>query len=385
MVITLILAKTMTSLKYSRIVLLCKTGLQYKIELDRMSEDISSIWLKVGGRGRKSLLIGGVYREHTLIKQPDPNTSNEKVQQERRWFKFIDQWKAASGCGPCMVIGDINLDLQKWMDPSPFQENMVDAVKNEITTRNVHQMIRGPTRFWVGVQPSLLDHCWSNMPEKIFNIKNMTRGTGDHNVISLSYRLSGSITSKMETRGRDRRNFCEEEFKRRLNLVNWEPVFNAQNADVATYEFESRFIQILEELAPMRKTQPRRRRTDWISQRTKKIMKDWDTARDTAVGSNQVEDCNIYKELRNNCNKKVKSDRRENLKEKYENLNKNKDSKGLFRLTKQKMGWKAGGSPEAFLVDGRMMSNPKKMADLQVLHYQNKIKNQIDEVTSNSC
>ena len=44
----LIKAKTVTRLGYSRIVLLCKVGIKYRLESERMEDNVSSIWVKVG-------------------------------------------------------------------------------------------------------------------------------------------------------------------------------------------------------------------------------------------------------------------------------------------------------------------------------------------------
>ena len=88
-------AKTTVGLGYSRIVLLCKAGLQYTVELDRMEGDISSIWIKLGGRVRRGVRVWGVYREHTLVRQQEPNDFGESHQQEYRWKKFVKQWVTA--------------------------------------------------------------------------------------------------------------------------------------------------------------------------------------------------------------------------------------------------------------------------------------------------
>ena len=54
-------ANTVLSLGYSRLVLLTKIGLVYTVEERRMEEGISTIWIRVGGMGRKAVLICGVY------------------------------------------------------------------------------------------------------------------------------------------------------------------------------------------------------------------------------------------------------------------------------------------------------------------------------------
>ena len=56
-----------------------------------------------------------------------------------------------------MIIGDVNLDFQRWEDPEQGLENMVNLVKDEITTKGFCQVIRGPTRFWNCTVPYLLD------------------------------------------------------------------------------------------------------------------------------------------------------------------------------------------------------------------------------------
>ena len=199
----LIKAKTVSRYKYSRIVLLCKSGLIYNVEWDRMNDSVSSIWIRLGGRGRRGLLVGGVYREHSIIRQDDKNNLSDQIYQESRWSSFINQWKAAISWGPCLVIGDMNLNIMKWDKLEQINENMVEQTKDEISTLNTHQVIRGPTRFWNCTQPSLVDQCWGNCIENIFNIRNVTRGTADQNFILVQYRLCGKIMSKMETKGRD--------------------------------------------------------------------------------------------------------------------------------------------------------------------------------------
>ena len=159
---TLIKAKTMEKLNYSRIVLLCKQGLQYSIE-----------WLKVGTRGNKSLRIRGIY-----IKQDNTEETREQEQQEERWSKIIKQWRDTSTNGSCLTIEDMNLDYQRWQQPEQCLKTMVYMVKDDITTRGLCQVVRGPTRFWNNTVPSLLDQCWSNTPDIITNVRNMSRGQG---------------------------------------------------------------------------------------------------------------------------------------------------------------------------------------------------------------
>ena len=56
-------------------------GINFSVEWDNMDNRVSSIWIKIGGKGKQSLLIGGMYREHFNIRQGWPNNSRDPAQQ----------------------------------------------------------------------------------------------------------------------------------------------------------------------------------------------------------------------------------------------------------------------------------------------------------------
>ena len=318
------------------------------------------------------------------MRQEGVNTSREPEQQEKRWGIFIKQWIAASNRGECLIIGDTNLDTLKWDNPEYGQENMIKILKEEIITRNFHQMIQGPTRFWPGARPSLIDQCWSNNAVKLSNIGNVTRGTADHNMIRVNYRLKGNISSRLETKGRDRRKFCEKEFKRRMALQDWSEVFEETDVNIATFKFETKFIAVLDQLAPMKKFQSRARRSDWISGETKRLIGIRDETRNRAVETSNHEEWTEYRSLRNLINKRVKNDRNENLKKHFSRLHESKDSKGLFNLARKKMGWKQPGAPEVFVINGIKTTNPKTMANIQINAFHDKVLKLIQQLPPQS-
>ena len=95
-----------------------------------MDARISSMWYKISSRGCKTLYLGGIYREHTVLNQPDSTESEE--QQTARWKIFIEQWQTANR--QCIVVGDTNLDIFKWANPDQISVIMMDMVKNDIET-----------------------------------------------------------------------------------------------------------------------------------------------------------------------------------------------------------------------------------------------------------
>ena len=69
-----------------------------------------------------------------------------------------------------------------------------------------------------------------------------------------------------------------------------------------------------------------------------------------------------------------------NLKRTYEKLQENNDSRGLYRLTKKKMGWINASTPQSFLIDGKWITNPRQMAELQASHYKDKVQKLVNQL-----
>ena len=64
----------------SRLVVLTKEGLEYKILREKMEPEVASIWLSFTRKGRKPFVFGAVYREHRIIQ--GPNQNNVRVGQQ---------------------------------------------------------------------------------------------------------------------------------------------------------------------------------------------------------------------------------------------------------------------------------------------------------------
>ena len=143
---------------YARIILLVKNGINTVIMKNCMEKDISSIWVKIGNRGRKPLVIGGIYREQHLLKQGTPNLSDDPNLQYDRWCRTIQGWIKAANGSKCIVLGDFNMDFKKWQDPL-YNSRLIEKTKAEIETRGFHQVVQEATRFWPGQEETLIDHC----------------------------------------------------------------------------------------------------------------------------------------------------------------------------------------------------------------------------------
>ena len=70
------------------------------------------MWIEIQGKHQK-ILICTAYREFSDLVTPGQMSGTE---QRERWKLFMDQAKSASKEGLVLVIGDLNLDLEKFED-----------------------------------------------------------------------------------------------------------------------------------------------------------------------------------------------------------------------------------------------------------------------------
>ena len=182
---TLIPARTTEKYNYSRLTSLVKDGINFKLLPDLMSQDTAIIWISLKIPGQKKMTIGGIYREQSIL---TIDNSDDKQSQEYRWDKIIQQWSTAARSDDCFITGDLNLDFLTWGQLDYEHENMVNAVKNSIETLGFYQLVKSASRFWPQTRDTAIDHSWTNRPDKILKIENLSRGASDHNVIITTVR-----------------------------------------------------------------------------------------------------------------------------------------------------------------------------------------------------
>ena len=114
---SMVLPRTVEVRQLVRLVMLVREGVRVEEMRNLMDSEIASIWVRVGPKGRKQLLIGGIYREHQFLEQGEDKSSETDIAQEGRWKKFVDKWEQAGRNTDVMVLGDTNLDHLTWALP----------------------------------------------------------------------------------------------------------------------------------------------------------------------------------------------------------------------------------------------------------------------------
>ena len=104
----------------TRLLCFVRTSIEVKERKDLMSDQIPSIWLEFIS-GKQKILICTVYRELSNLVTPGQMGD---IEQREKWEIFMNQAKKASQEGITLVIGDTNLDLERFEDATYYQKSL---------------------------------------------------------------------------------------------------------------------------------------------------------------------------------------------------------------------------------------------------------------------
>ena len=112
----------------------------------------------------------------------------------------------------------------------------------------------------------------------------------------------------------------------------------------------------------------------------KKKLKDRDTLRELARTTNDPDTWKSYRTLRNEVNRQVNSDRKRYYDNIYSRHHLNNDVGATYRAAKNQVGWTKNLSPVSFVHEGSKITDPQRMADLQMKVFTNKTEKLIEEL-----
>ena len=215
---------------------------------------------------------------------------------------------------------------------------------------------------------------------RIVRARNIVRAAGDHNALEITIRIKGEEAAPQNFSRRNWKNMNLANFKSSVESIQWEELYLIDNLDLANSWFEEKVGQILNQEAPWMIVQNRKKYRKWISQETKDLMKSRDETREKARELKSDNLWKRYKELRNICSARVKSDITEFFSSKYTEFEQKNDTKATYDLMKTQAGWKNGGPPKVFNLDGRKIKSPQSLADTQMDFFHKKLEKIQDEL-----
>ena len=376
------LSKTLENgtLNVSRIAVFTHKDLIVKERQDLMNDYFSSIWLEVGLPRTRKILVCNLYREWQYLDQ-ESNVSLATTAQLRRWLSFMEQWEAAiQNNMEIHVMGDINLDFLKWNAPhQPGSHHrhrlhkLAHALFERIFPFGFAQLVTVATRFWPGQEPSGLDHWYTNKPEKMSNIQVVNQGGSDHRLI-FGIRYCKSLISRPRiVKKRCYKDFNTAVFLERVKSISWLNLYMAEDVEAVTDFFTQTMTKILDELAPIKTYQVRKKYAPWLSPNLRKEIKDRDEAQKIAQESGKKEDWNKFKKLRNTVSNKLRGEKIRWQKGRLEEYS--SDSRSVWKHVRSWLGWTSGGPPSMLLENGEAKTKPSDISRIMNSFFVTKVQN----------
>ena len=368
------------SLNISRVAVYVHQDVTVRLREDLMSQDFSSIWLEVGLPRQKKFLISQIYRDWQYVKQ-ETNTSLNISEQFRRWEIFLNQWEAASNEDiEIHVQGDFNLNFLNFSNletlPNSSQsvrlQSLINSFKTRIIPHGFCQLVEGVTRMWPGTESTLLDHHWTNHPEKVSNVHAFYQGASDHKMILAIRKTKKVVTKPRILKKRSFKNFNPQSFIQAVMKISWLDVYLCEDVDQAVHLLTVKLNKVLDEMAPVRVFQVRTHYAPWMSQSTKEQIVERDLAQKKAAETKSEDDWRIFKQLRNNINNTLKVEKRVWQEQKIKSFG--ADSSSVWKNLKGWLGWTSGGAPTKLVENGEMFSKPADLAKIMNQYFVRKVK-----------
>ena len=137
--------------------------------------------------------------------------------------------------------------------------------------------------------------------------------------------------------------------------------------------FVEKISKILDQQAPLKNFQARRNCASWLSEEMKSEMKERDNSRELARRTQEAVHWKNYKMKRNKCSKNLKNLKIEHHRKQFLELENENDTKNIYKMTRNMLNWKTGGSPQCFLLEGQTFRKPVDLANLQLKFFNDKV------------
>ena len=362
--------------KNSRVVAFIKEELSYEVVKKNMEGDLMpEIWLRLGHKGKRRMLLGFVYREHKPWNSNDASVKSQEVRM-KTWLEARRHiWQ---GTEETYLLGDINLDWNKKGDKNYRNSKMLKNLEVELSELGWAQLVKENTHFSNcngNVTESLIDHIWTNSPIHVMRCGQEVKQASDHQLVWLERSTKSLIEKVKKTEKRQMKNFQLEELRELCEKEDWrfrgseERSKEMLEARVTT--LETKILSILERVAPMKiKILEHRGKPKWISHELETKMKERKEASRKARKTKLIEDELEFRRIRNQTAKEIKGAKTEYLRKKLDNLDKNRED--AWSAVDEYLGWKKPLAPTNLVQDGMVLMEGPELAEGMLKQYERK-------------
>ena len=367
-------------LNISRVAVYVHEDIVVKVRNDLMTDDVSSIWLEVGIKRQKKFLVSNIYREWQYMGQAEQDSGSIRAQLSR-WQTFLRKWEEAIATDlEIHVLGDMNLNFLEFQTQtnttsahSSRLRPLVHALLDLVVPHGFTQLVAEVTRVRQDQPPSLLDHYWTNNPDKVSKVQTFFQGGSDHKLIFTVRHTKKIISKPRIIKKRSFKNFDSKDFIEEVRKLQWFDIYMTENLDEAVELLTEKLTKILDKMAPIKTIQTRANYAPWISGETKQKIKERNDAQKKATETNLNDDWVNYKKIRNSVNNILKTEKRSWQESKIAGLG--SDTSTVWKNLKCWLGWNTGGPPTKLIDDGIVYTKPSDLARTMNSFFITKVRN----------
>ena len=166
----------------ARVLVIARDEFQVKIkDIGMHNSDLPTITCEISLGREKKTLVNYFYREFTS----GVSGLSDHQSQTSRLARQIKIWKSlCAGSKDVICLGDANLCANKWHDEKYQNKEQAEMVQNFLLETGSCQTVKKFTRSEIGrggeLSRSLIDHCYTNVQEKVSIPEVIAVGNSDH-------------------------------------------------------------------------------------------------------------------------------------------------------------------------------------------------------------
>ena len=341
----------------ARIILLVSNSISCTlVKQPAYMSNIPSITVEVKKGREKATLANFTYREHTggVTGEGDMDSQRQRLEKILKWWTTLSNRRK-----DLVLLGDMNLDYNKWGSTIYSLKPLVDMVKLFQANTTMHQRVEDSTRIaLVGdqAQRSIIDHCYHSDQVLLTKPVILCVGDSDHDAVLVKKITRDGRPDPVTIKRRVYKNFCPEAFNLELStcdinsLVISEPTL--QGADDVLYR-ELKYIA--DKYAPIKVIQQRRRYLPALTEESKELIRRRDSLRILQKESPSHQVAQELKEATAEVRAAVKADKKAWAQRR---VNGDPSSRGVWRTARTALGQTTSPSPMSLEVHGKVISSP---------------------------
>ena len=324
-----------------------KSSIDYVRRMDLENDELEFICLEILPEHANSYFVCVLYRP--------PNSSKHLHKDFIETFdKNLSKIKNSYENKETIIIGNINCNYLLKHDNNPF--------KDLLLLNGFIQTITAPTRI-ASDSESLIDVVLSNKPEVLVSNQVLSCALSDHQAIYCVRKTNNNKKREPPEiiKCRDYSNYSVQDIQKTLEVTVFTSVYSEKNPNKAWIFFKLILLNIFNIHAPLISKRVKGKKSPWLTRDVKNEMNLRDKFHRKFLKTKSIDDFNQYKTQRNKVNILVRKAKNKHLKTLL--TESTRDPNRFWKTLKKIFPTKdTVSNAKSFLINGRLISNPAKIA-----------------------